>query len=91
MIPNSNSKTDPNHSIVFLGHLGTTYSMLVGEIQSLWAAAYLTNELKVPDAEKMAEQVALATAWRRRRYLGDGHTFIYEQIQVISYISPCLV
>lgn len=82
IVPSTSSKIDQDHSIVFLGSIGTTQGTLVGEIQSLWASAYLMGDLKLPDEEKMVEQVALATAWRRRRYLGDGHTFLYEQIQV---------
>jgi hypothetical protein len=32
----------------------------------------------------MEKGVVLATAWRRRRYTGEGYTFIFEQLQVSS-------
>jgi pyridine nucleotide-disulfide oxidoreductase len=74
--------TGNDRSIVFLGQVGTTQSMTIAEIQSLWAVAHLTGKLDLPTEPEMADQVALATAWRRRRYLSDGNTFIFEQIQV---------
>jgi len=76
---------DPDHSIAFLGGVGTTQSFSVAEVQALFAAAYLSNKLPLPSAEEMKSEVALATAWRRRRYLGDGYTFIFEQLQVCYY------
>jgi dimethylaniline monooxygenase (N-oxide forming) len=82
MIPVSG---DADRSIVFLGNVGTTQSFTVGEVQALWAASYLDGTLPLPATEEMKHQVALATAWRRRRYLGDGYTFILEQLQVVFH------
>lgn len=73
---------DEERSVAFLGQVGTTQSFLVSEIQSLWAVAYLMNELELPPLEHMQEDVALRIAWRRRRYLADGHVLIYDQIPV---------
>jgi dimethylaniline monooxygenase (N-oxide forming) len=74
---------DPeDQSIIFLGALGTTQSLTVAEIQSLWAAAYLSGNLKVPKKEEKEVEVAETTAWRRRRYLADGSSYIYDQIPV---------
>lgn len=75
---------DEDHSIAFIGNIGTTQSFTVAEVQSLWATTYLSGKLPLPAEEEMEHQVALATAWRRRRYLGDGYTFILEQLQVCS-------
>jgi dimethylaniline monooxygenase (N-oxide forming) len=74
--------TSTDHSIVFLGQYGTTQSFLIGEIQSLWAVAYLMDQLPLPGRNEMEEDVALILAWRRRRYLADGRTFLYDQIPV---------
>jgi len=30
--------------------------------------------------EQIWNEVALQVVWRRRRYLGDGETFIFEQL-----------
>ncbi|KAK0111257.1 monooxygenase [Cadophora gregata] len=75
-----------DRSIVFLGTIGTTQSFLVAEVQALWATAYLSGSLSLPGDEKMRDEVALATAWRRRRYVGDGYTFIYEQLPYMSML-----
>ena len=77
---------DDDRSIAFLGTIGTTQIFNVAEVQALWAAAYLSGELKLPVKEELRDDVALATAWRRRRYLGDGDTFLFEQLQA----SPSL-
>lgn len=77
---------DDDHSIAFIGGIGTTQSLNVAEVQSLWAAAYLSNKLSLPSVEKMKQEVALSIAWRRRRYLGDGYTFILEQLQYLSML-----
>ena len=73
---------DLDRSIAFLGQIGATQSLTIAEIQSLWAVAYLTDQLKVPSEQKTEEDVAQRIAWRRRRYLADGHTMIYDQIAV---------
>jgi len=75
-----------DQSVVFLGQLGTTHSLLVAEIQSIWAAAYLTHQLPLPSQWEMEEDVALRIAWRRRRYLTDGNTLAFDQIPYTSML-----
>lgn len=75
-----------DQSIAFVGQVGSTQSLLVAEIQSLWAVAYLMDKLPLPSRSKLEEETALRIAWRRRRYLGDGNHIIYDQLAV-SYIS----
>ncbi|PVH74041.1 FAD/NAD(P)-binding domain-containing protein [Cadophora sp. DSE1049] len=75
-----------DRSIAFLGTIGTTQSFLVAEVQALWATAYLSGSLTLPSEERMRDEVALATAWRRRRCLGDGYTFIFEQLPYMSML-----
>lgn len=82
---------DPeDRSIVFLGAMGSTQSLTVAEIQSLWAAAYLMEKLEVPDKKEMEEEVAETIAWRRRRYLNDGKSYLYDQIPVSAEYAPRL-
>jgi len=73
---------DDDHSIVFVGAIGSAQSLNIAEVQALWAAAYLSNKLSLPTEEKMRQEAALTTAWIRRRYLGDGYNFIFEHLQV---------
>ena len=93
--PENKTATSPNHlyraiaplkdsdrSIAILGQIGTSQSFIVAEIQSLWAVAYLTGQLGIPSFSAMEEDVAMRIAWRRRRYLGDGHTMPFDQIAV---------
>jgi Pyridine nucleotide-disulphide oxidoreductase len=82
---------DVDHSIAFVGAIGSAQSLNVAEIQALWTAAYLSNKLPLPSEEKMREEVALATAWRRRRYLEDGYNIIFEHLQVRFFVTFCFV
>ncbi|RVX71129.1 hypothetical protein B0A52_03495 [Exophiala mesophila] len=76
-------------TIAFLGQVGSTQAFTVSEIQSLWAVAYLMGKLQLPPTSIMEDDVALRIAWRRRRYLGDGHYIVYDQIAVgDKYIPP---
>ncbi|KAL2065744.1 hypothetical protein VTL71DRAFT_3414 [Oculimacula yallundae] len=75
-----------DHSIAFLGTVSAMQSFLIAETQALWATAYLSGDLKLPTEEAMMNDVALSTAWRRRRYLGDGYTFIFEQLPYMSML-----
>ena len=79
-----------DRSIVFLGNLQTVQCLLIAEIQSLWACAYLMDKLEVPSQEEMEKDVALTIAWRRRRYLGDGVSCINDQIPVCLYSYPVM-
>lgn len=101
-LPAVKPRNSPNHlyrgmvpvcenapTIVFLGQVGSTQAFTVSEIQSLWAVAYLMGKLQLPPTSTMEEDVALRIAWRRRRYLGDGHHIIYDQIAVSDGPSLC--
>ncbi|KAN0099861.1 FAD/NAD(P)-binding domain containing protein [Hyaloscypha variabilis] len=77
---------DIDHSIAFVGAIGSAQSLNVAEIQALWAAAYLSKKLTLPTVEKMKQEVALATAWRKRRYLEDGYNVIFEHVQYMSLL-----
>jgi dimethylaniline monooxygenase (N-oxide forming) len=71
-----------DHSIAFVGAIGSAQSLNVAEIQALWVTAFLQKRLALPTEVEMKHDVALSTAWRKRRYLGDGYTFIFEHLQV---------
>lgn len=79
-------KGDMEHSIAFVGAIGSAQSLNIAEIQALWAAAYLNDKLALPSEEKMREDVALAIAWRRRRYLEDGYNAVFEHVQYMSML-----
>ena len=75
-----------SRSIAFVGAIGSAQSLNVAEIQALWAVAYLSNRLTLPSEQKMRGEVALATAWRKRRYLEYGYTVIFEHLQYMSLL-----
>lgn len=77
---------DTDHSIAFVGAIGSAQSLNVAEIQALWAVSYLSKKITLPSEEKMREDVALATAWRKRRYLEDGYNVIFEHLQYMSLL-----
>ncbi|KAE9362775.1 FAD/NAD(P)-binding domain-containing protein [Stipitochalara longipes BDJ] len=65
-------------SILFLGHFITRDTMTLAEIQALWAVAYMNGKLPKKTEKETEADVALVIAWRRRRYLGDGHTYLFD-------------
>ncbi|PMD38717.1 FAD/NAD(P)-binding domain-containing protein [Hyaloscypha variabilis F] len=73
-------------SILFLGHFITRDTMTLAEIQALWAVAHMNGKLSKKTEEEMEEDVALVIAWRRRRYLGDGHTFLFDGHEYYSQL-----
>jgi dimethylaniline monooxygenase (N-oxide forming) len=73
-------------SIVFLGHFISRDAMTVAEIQALWAVAYMNGKLQEKTQKEMKEDVALVIAWRRRRYLGDGHTYLFDGHEVSTFV-----
>jgi dimethylaniline monooxygenase (N-oxide forming) len=72
--------SDNDNSIAFVGAVDTTQSFAVAEVLALWVAAHFMGKLAHKKEEQMGDEVALQVAWRRRRYLGDGETFIFEQL-----------
>jgi hypothetical protein len=73
---------DKDHSIAFVGAIGSAQSLNIAEVQALWITAYLSQNLALPTEEEMRREVSLTRAWIRRRYLGDGYNFIFEHLQV---------
>jgi dimethylaniline monooxygenase (N-oxide forming) len=69
-------------SIVFLGHFISRDAFTLAEVQALWAVAYMNGKVQQKGKEQMEEDVALVIAWRRRRYLGDGHTYLFDGHEV---------
>ena len=60
------------------------------EAQSIWATAYLDNKLALPEAEKRQEEVALFTAWCRRRYLNNGEQGNWMTFELVGYTDRLL-
>jgi dimethylaniline monooxygenase (N-oxide forming) len=78
MVPTKNK----DNSIVFLGHFISRDTMTLAEIQALWAVSYMNGKLPEKTHNEMEEDVALVIAWRRRRYLRDGHTYLFDGHEV---------
>lgn len=55
--------------IAYVGFLRTTGAPMVYEAQSLWAAAYLTGALDIPELKEREIEIARTNAWIRRRYI----------------------
>jgi hypothetical protein len=84
MIPTNPKFNDG--SLVFLGHFMSRDTMTLAEIQALWAVSYMNGKLPPKTKEEMDEDVALVIAWRRRRYLGDGHIYLFDGHEVSSFL-----
>jgi dimethylaniline monooxygenase (N-oxide forming) len=77
------TSAEGDRSIVFIGHVGVGNYFRAVECQSMWATAYLDGKLELPSIEEQEKEIALFTAWNRRRYLSKGqrgNTMIFELI-----------
>ena len=86
--PLSDIETD--RSIVFIGHIVVGNYFRGVEAQSMWATAYLDNKLTLPDAKERQREVALTTAWCRRRYLNNGEQGIFITFDLVGYTDQLL-
>lgn len=60
------------------------------EAQSLCATAHLDRKLALPEAEKRQEEMALFTAWCRRRYLNNGEKGNWMTFELVGYTDRLL-
>jgi dimethylaniline monooxygenase (N-oxide forming) len=59
-------------SIAFVGYMSCANYFKAVECQAIWATAYLDKQITLPPREEQQEQIALLTAFCRRRYLSNG-------------------
>lgn len=79
-----------DRSIVFIGQVGVGNYFPSVECQALWATAYLDGRLALPGKEEQEREVALFTAWCRRRYLSKGDEGNNMTFELIGYIDTLL-
>lgn len=77
-------------SIVFVGHVHVGSYFRAAECQAIWATAYLDKKLVLPSLEKRQAEVALFTAWCRRRYLSRGERGNWMVFELIGYTDDLL-
>ncbi|MCJ1246719.1 monooxygenase [Trapelia coarctata] len=77
-------------SIVFIGHIHVGSYFRAVESQAIWATAYLDGKLALPSEEKRREEVALFTAWCRRRYLSNGQGGNWMTFELVGYTDSLL-
>ncbi|KXS98404.1 hypothetical protein AC578_4688 [Pseudocercospora eumusae] len=63
------SKEYADRSIAYIGFLRNTGLPIVLEAQALWATAYLSGELDIPDETARELEAVRTSAWIRRRYV----------------------
>lgn len=84
-------------SIAFVGFLRTAGAPIVYEAQSLWATAYLTGALEVPEAPQREREVARTNAWIRRRYICGRKVpfalfdFLPVNTNAVAHLDPRLI
>ena len=84
------SDIDGARSIVFIGQICVGNYFRAVEAQSLWATAYLDKKLVLPEVEERQEEVALFTAWCRRRYLNNGEGGNWMTFELVGYTDRLL-
>lgn len=77
-------------SIAFVGHVLIGSYFRAAECQAIWATAYLDKQLAMPSLEERQAEVALSTAWCRRRYLSRGERGNWMVFELISYTDNLL-
>jgi len=75
---------------VFIGHICVGNYFRGVEAQSMWATAYLDKKLALPDREERQKEVALLTAWCRRRYLTNGEKGNWITFELVGYTDRLL-
>lgn len=87
MIPTSVRKYP---GIVFLGHIVVGNNFRAAEVQGLWAVAYLSGMMKLPNQAEMERSVILNLAWCRRRYLSKGQLGHWLYYDLVPYTDTLL-
>jgi hypothetical protein len=77
-------------SILFLGHIHVANGFRAAECQAIWATAYFDKQVRLPSLVEMEKEVALLTAWCRRRYLNNGQAGNYLHYDLIGYTDKLL-
>lgn len=77
-------------SIVFLNHVVVGNKFRAAEVQAIWATAYLDKKLSLPSVQEMEADIALVTAWSRRRYLSNGEWGNCMTFETIGYTDKLL-
>lgn len=77
-------------SIVFVGHVLVGSYFRAAECQAVWATAYLDKQLSLPLRESRQANIALVTAWCRRRYLSNGEKGNWMVFELIKYTDRLL-
>jgi dimethylaniline monooxygenase (N-oxide forming) len=86
--PISSSTSD--RSIVFIGQVVVGNYFPAVECQAMWATAYMDGHINLPSKEEQERQVALFTAWNKRRYLEKGSEGINMTVESIGYFDSLL-
>ena len=84
------SDIDSDRSIAFIGHILVGNYFRGVEAQAMWATAYFDGKLVLPDAQQRKKDVALLTAWCRRRYLTNGEKGIWIVFELVGYADRLL-
>ena len=88
-LPGTDSATD-NRSIVFIGHITVGNYFRAVECQAMWATAYLDGKVALPSLEERRQEIALFTAWCRRRYLNNGERGNWLTFELVGYTDRLL-
>jgi len=72
-------------SIVFIGHVLVGNYFSVAEAQAIWITAYFDKQLRLPSPAEREAEIALFTAWCRRRYLSNGENGNHLTFEFIVY------
>jgi dimethylaniline monooxygenase (N-oxide forming) len=76
--------------IVFLGHIAVGNNFRAAEVQALWAVAYLSGIMKLPNQPQMESEVALSLAWCRKRYPSKGQLGHWLYYDLVPYTDTLL-
>lgn len=84
------SAAPTERSIVFIGQVCVGNYFPTVECQAMFATAYLDGKLNLPSKEEQENEIALFTAWCRRRYLSKGDEGNNMTFELIGYMDTLL-
>ena len=80
---------EPDRSLVFIGTVKTYSTPITSEIMALWAVAWMSGHIHPGKSfAEMEHEVAVTSAFSRRRYLNLGYKFtcqFFEFLPVTTY------
>ncbi|KAL7275277.1 hypothetical protein RUND412_001785 [Rhizina undulata] len=79
-----------DRSLTFLGMVQTGSTAILTESSALWAVAWMTDNLDVPEPDIVEQAISEVTVWTSRRYLSMGMKCPFIVWETILFVDKLL-